>query len=795
MKILWTKSADKSAFTVRRLIRLNLLLVGAVAVLSISFPVSSLSQKLGDFYFRLRPAQPVSRDVALVMIDDATLSHYGRWPWPRHRLAELLYAVNTFHPKAVGVDILLSEPEDEINDAELERAIKATPNIVLASKISSSLDGHLWIDPLPRFSRAAKSIGHVHAIIDSDGLCRKIPVEEPSAEGPRLAFSIKLAALVKPANWEASHSDSQTGGVEQIAPRSLIIDYRQQFEPGSRTPAFTTVSAGDLLAGRGGEQLKGKVVLIGFGAIEISDRLFTPVSNQLPMPGVEINANVVDMLLTGRQIEKAGMPVELLLLLATGVLSLGIVVRWPGMRGLLYLTAILLGEYAGGYLVLIRGHLLLPYGALLTAGLFAAPLAQLENLVFVDRAVTRRLLDLRQIVNPYKEKFAHGRTLSGIANSSTSRLHWKLDALRELQAELASLYAFDQTLIETMQEGLAVFSPKGEMLFSNASWNRFCEKGGTSPATIDEFAAFIGGWRELRQMSLTGGTWSIAAPSTGEPAWVETEVPLSHGLWRFRAARLPWTSHAEAGATMVVIEDISARRERDQARSEALSFVTHELRTPLIAIQGFAELLMRYPESPASAEAPTTIFRESRRLVAMINTYLEVLRLDAGSRPLKLKTTDIAEMVAHVEQIVQPLAQAARIQVKSEFVGETREVECDGALISGALLNLLSNAIKYSPAESTVLMQVFSHEHDVEFEVRNFGPVIPEGERERLFERFYRSPQHSESISGWGLGLAFVKRICEQHGGKVQVGSDASSGTCFSFTLPLTARAVSEALI
>src|SRR5207302_767937 len=101
----------------------------------------------------------------------------------------------------------------------------------------------------------------------------------------------------------------------------------------------------------------------------------------------------------------------------------------------------------------------------------------------------------------------------------------------------------------------------------------------------------------------------------------------------FRAVRLPWTSFAEAGAILLIAEDITARRQRDQARSEALSFVTHELRTPLISIQGFSELLMRYPNSPATSEAPATIFRETNRLVAMINTYLEVLRLDAGARP------------------------------------------------------------------------------------------------------------------------------------------------------------------
>ena len=156
----------------------------------------------------------------------------------------------------------------------------------------------------------------------------------------------------------------------------------------------------------------------------------------------------------------------------------------------------------------------------------------------------------------------------------------------------------------------------------------------------------------------------------------------------------------------MVAEDITARRQRDQARSEALSFVTHELRTPLISIQGFSELLMRYPNSPATREAPSTIFRETNRLVAMINTYLEVLRLDAGARPLRLARTSISTMVEHVEKVVQPLAASAKVTVRVEIDCDDEFVFCDETLISGALLNLVSNAIKYGAGGTEVLMRV-----------------------------------------------------------------------------------------
>src|SRR5205807_6554677 len=118
--------------------------------------------------------------------------------WPRAQLAKLIDAVSRQQPKAIGVDILLSEAEDEQNDGALARAIQSAPNLVLAAKISASPTGTLWIDPLPRFAQAAKGVGHVQAIIDFDGLCRSIPVQEPSADGLRPAFALKLAELARP---------------------------------------------------------------------------------------------------------------------------------------------------------------------------------------------------------------------------------------------------------------------------------------------------------------------------------------------------------------------------------------------------------------------------------------------------------------------------------------------------------------------------------------------------------------------------------------------------------------------
>ena len=762
--------------------RLSLALLALVFLVSWRFPVSTLSQKLNDFFFRLRRPMPVSREVALVLIDDASLAQQGRWPWSRAQLAKLVRAVSQEQPKAIGVDVLLPEDENEQNDAELTRAIEAAPNLVLAAKISTSPTGRLWIDPLPRFAQAAKGVGHAQAIIDFDGLCRSIPPDEISADGLRPAFALKLAELARPSlPVPEAASDAGNPGVERMTARPpILIDFRQQFEPSAPNPPFEVVSAGDLLAGKRAPQLAGKVVLIGFGAIEVSDRLITPVSNQLPMPGVEINANVTDMLLSGRSLRHIGSFSQFTLVLVMSVASLGVVVKYPGRRGLLLLIGMLAVVFGGAFFMFAGFHRLLSYGPVLVAGVLAAPIAQLENLLMVDREVTLRLQQLRQTIAPRFGELTPARPQDpSDGQAAPQSLYWKLSALKELQAELSSLYSFNQTLLETMREGLAVYSADGSLKFSNATWKNFCERHGAHLEQLSGVTQLAGGWRELANLSADA------------PAWAETEVALEEELWHFRAVRLPWTSFADAGAILLIAEDVTARRQRDQTRSEALSFVTHELRTPLISIQGFSELLMRYPNSPATDEAPATIFRETNRLVAMINTYLEVLRLDAGARPLRLARTNVRKMVEHVEKVVKPLAASAKIPVTVELDGEDEYVLCDETLISGALLNLVSNAIKYGGGEGGVRVRVSSSADEMQFAVQNSGPVIPEAELEQLFERFYR-PARSESIPGWGLGLSFVRRISQQHGGRVHVSSNEMSGTSFAFTLPRGACEVTE---
>jgi signal transduction histidine kinase/CHASE2 domain-containing sensor protein len=795
-----TGRSNQKHLQTKRWLFLNVLLLAVVGLLSLTYPVEELSRRTGDMYFRLRGSQGTSADVALIVIDDASLERYGRWPWKRSLLAQVVRAASAEHTKALGLDILLSEAEDETNDRELAKALKDAGNAVLVAKISNSPQGRLWVEPLPLFAQNAVAVGHAQAALGPDSICRSIPVRELSLEGPRWAFALEVARVASGTILEDDGRELRIGerkiptggissraviaGVKSESLRFLPIDYRGQIAPGETSPPFFAVSVVDLLDGNAGGQLQGKAVLIGL--TESGDRIPTPVSDKLPMPGVEIHANLIDAILAGRRLRPLNGWLNLLVLCAFSFSSTWVVLRWPVWRGLAALAALLSVGLAASYLVFASMHILVELGPFLCVALLAGPLAQLQNLVLVDRGLTQGLRQLQialTTAEPVRKDSLPAAMRAGI-RPTAGDLHWKVSLLRQLQSELSSLYAFDETLLGAMQEGLAVFSVDGRVIFRNPKWQSFCEKQGwDATADLDNFDAALHepGWRDLRK--------SLATPGV----WLDSEVYLGEGLWRLRAVRLKRTSPSDASdLIMVVVMDQTARLERDRARAEVLGFVTHELRTPLVSIQGFAEYLLRYSKERASSEAAATIFQESGRLVAMINTYLDVLRLEAGARPMRKETFHVGDTIKQVARVIQPIAHASEIKVRMEIAVDLPALQGDPHLIEGALLNLVSNAIKYSARGSEVKLRAEVEGDGVVLEVWNPGPAIPPDELVRLFEPFYRRNEQEETARGWGLGLAFVKRIAEQHGGKAEARSESGSGTSFRIHLPVTRLILSE---
>jgi len=757
---------------------LNLLLLALVATFSLSYPIEELSRRLGDAFFRLRGHQQTSPTVAMVVIDDSSLERYGRWPWPRAQLARLIVAVSEQRPASIGLDILVSESGDAAGDNLLAQAIGNARNVILAAKLSNAPD-RLWTDPLPLFRARAFGVGHVQAMTDPDGIARRVPLVEVSTDGPRWPLAVEMAGVAtgqpvrvdeselrlgKQHIWIEGHARHRDGtGWSSYSPQFLLIDFRQQFVGDEADPPFLTVSAASILEGHRSDSLRGKNVLIGFGASDLGDRISTPVSGQMPMPGVEVHANLLAGLLTGRGIRHAGFTSQIVMLLAYSLVSTWLVLRRPGWESVWIPFVLLAALYAGGFFLFSRRGVLLDFGPLVCAAFLAVPLAQLENLVIVNHALNRGLQQLQRTLLSGQATGRFSRFQSDPAAQDSARyLSHKLDLIQELQSELAALYTFRQNLLESMQEGLAVFDESGKIEFYNPFWQRFCREQNWNPVVgLVEFGKLLGHPR-----------WSNLAPQMSAGALPpESEVYLGGGFWQVRGLRLT-SEDRSAGRWMVVATDLTSRLERDQARAEALRFVTHELRTPLVSIQGFSEFLLLYPGAAASSNAAATIFRESQRLVSLINTYLDVLRFDAGARSLRKEPVAISEVVAQVERIMAPIADSAEIRVRVKLDLPLPVLVGDPPMLTGVLLNLLNNAVKYSPGGSEVSLAVRGDGCAVIFDGCNLGATIAPDQLSHLLEPFYRAHERETSTPGWGLGLTFVKRIVEEHHGTIEATSD-----------------------
>jgi signal transduction histidine kinase len=192
----------------------------------------------------------------------------------------------------------------------------------------------------------------------------------------------------------------------------------------------------------------------------------------------------------------------------------------------------------------------------------------------------------------------------------------------------------------------------------------------------------------------------------------------------------------------------------------------------------------RFPQRAPASESAGVIFRESRRLVAMIDTYLDMLRLDSGFHVPRQEPIDVKQMLTDVIQVVQGWADTSNIRIECEYPEGRQSIRGAPPLLTGAMLNLLSNAIKYSPEGNVVQIRVVQRAAVLALEVWNHGPSLPKDQLAEIFQPFYRGLGDQTSKRGWGLGLAFVKRIAEQHSGSVEVYNDPVRGTGFALVLP-----------
>jgi signal transduction histidine kinase len=231
-----------------------------------------------------------------------------------------------------------------------------------------------------------------------------------------------------------------------------------------------------------------------------------------------------------------------------------------------------------------------------------------------------------------------------------------------------------------------------------------------------------------------------------------------------------------------------AETERRQYQ-QAIHFVTHEMRTPLTAIQGSSELMGRYNLSEEKRKQMSDMInQESKRLARMIQTFLDVERLSDGQMELKQEPFEVREIVETCVLRARPLAERKNIRILSEALDGG--MEGDRELMEYAVYNLLTNAIKYSPADTQVTVDCRIDGTHLRLSIKDQGIGMDAKEIRQIFQKFYRTKRAEASgEAGTGIGLAIVEQIVQHHGGKMEVTSQPGQGSCFAVVFAARSRA------
>lgn len=226
-------------------------------------------------------------------------------------------------------------------------------------------------------------------------------------------------------------------------------------------------------------------------------------------------------------------------------------------------------------------------------------------------------------------------------------------------------------------------------------------------------------------------------------------------------------------------------KEANRAKDTFLSNMSHELRTPLNAINGFSQILMAKPDTPASAKKfIEKILIAGNSLLSLVNTILDFAKIESGKMEVHKSPFLMNDLVNEVAVLVEPMGHNKNLHL-SLGIQEGVLVQADRQLIKQVFVNLLSNAIKFSPEGEKIELIFQMEEERYIFGISDHGHGIPSDKISTLFDPFVQIREHqSEAIKGTGLGLSIVKKIIELHEGKIWVESALGEGSCFYFSLP-----------
>ena len=753
---------------------LGILLLVLIAALGQWQTTVRLDRLVQDATMRLqyRPPHP---DIVLVTIDEQSIEAIGRWPWRRALHAELLNQISRHRPAAIGLDILFTEEDKQypLDDALLVQALRQHAPVVLPIAMQTIGTREQALNPIPEMAAAASQLGHVHLNIDTDGITRSVFLREGMPERLWAAFGVAMLAAAgdpggilrsRPAlldprgetpdtpQWQReNHSIISFAGEPEHFPRLSYID----------------VLRGNIPAGA----LEGKLVLVGATAAGIGDVFATPAAgSQRLMPGIEVNANVLDGLLQQKNVTAAS-PLSNQFFNLSAVLAGLLGLLWLGPLGALLLIALLMAGLVGatGMAPLTMGVQLQPGPGLVGLALMY-PLWSWRRLNAAADYLGTELARLAQEPSPLPS--------SRQTQDAGDFLDRRIDAMELASTQLTELQNFISASLQQLPDPTLVLDTRGEILLANTAAARYF---GTTSS------------QDLRALSVAQLLRDVLAVGTGEPvvtsALLEKQNAIQAEAEDYQGHTLllkcvPFQNAASVHTGwLLTLVDLTDSRETRSQRDQALRFISHDIRAPQASILTLMELHRTHPGMMSEDELIQRVERQARSALELAESFIYLTH--AQAHQYTMEGVDLAILLDEAMDDAWALANERRLQLARLPGPDAAPCMADPVLIRRAIANVLNNAIKFAPTGSTVSCGIQARDTSWGLFVHDDGPGIDKDKQAQLFQPFQRlHGQSHPQIKGIGLGLTFVHTVLLRHGGQVLIDSDRGMGCTFTLVLP-----------
>jgi len=377
--------------------------------------------------------------------------------------------------------------------------------------------------------------------------------------------------------------------------------------------------------------------------------------------------------------------------------------------------------------------------------------------------------DFRQL--PLDRKGDELADLSATMNQTAAQLDATVRTLTEERNQSAAVLA-------AMAEGVVVIGPGQRVLFCNAAFRRAMnleEEGWQNRSVVEVVpnADLLGFLEQARAANATVAN-ELVIGSIRTRSFAVTIAPIG-------------VDGSPAGLVMV-LHDISEIRRLERARRDFVANVSHEFKTPLTAIRGFAETLLHgaLEDRQNSRRFLGIICEHAERLARLTDDLLQLSQIEAGKLDLQRRPVSIAEIIEPCLETVRLKAEEKELAIDCYVSPDLPLVNADPLALQQALQNLVDNAVRYNSPGGRIEIRAQVRDACAVIAVSDTGPGIPQAEQGRIFERFYRmDTARSRAAGGTGLGLSIAKHLAEAHGGRIELQSEVGRGSTFTLVLPL----------